>query len=76
MLGAPMAKAWVERHSSSNAAKNHRGQGKASFVPSLKATSKGSNALKSPAAQLKDCTRARELMRSGTVKDDFGIARD
>jgi hypothetical protein len=48
MLGAPMAKTWVEWHSSSSAAKNHRGQGKASFGPSLKATSKGSNALKSP----------------------------
>ena len=50
MLGAPMAKAWVERHSSSNAAKNHRGQGEAPFVPSLKATGQGSNALKSTAA--------------------------
>jgi hypothetical protein len=45
-------------------------------VPSLQAAGKGSNALKSTAAQLERCTRARELMLSSTVKDDFAIARD
>jgi len=45
-------------------------------MPSLKAASQGSNALKSTAAQLKRCARARELMLSSTVKDNLAIARD
>ena len=45
-------------------------------MPSLKAARKGSNVLKSTAAQLKRRTRARELMQSSAVKDDFAIARD
>jgi hypothetical protein len=45
-------------------------------MPSLKAAGKGSNALKSTAAQLKRGTRAREFMQSSTVKDDLPIARD
>jgi len=71
-----MSKAAVERRCSANAAKNHRGHGKAPFVPSLKTAGKGPNPLKSPPAQLQGDTRARQLMRSTTVKDDFAIPRD
>jgi len=47
-LDRPRALFW--RHSSGRAAENHRGQGKAPFVPSLKAAGQGSNAFKSTAA--------------------------
>ena len=50
MLGTTDGESAVERHSSSTAAENHRGQGEAPFVPSLKAAGKRSNALKSTAA--------------------------
>jgi hypothetical protein len=58
------------------AAENHQGEGKASFLPSPKTAGKRSNTLKSTAAQLKRYTRARQLMRLTTIKDDLAIARD
>ena len=47
-LDRPRAPFW--RHGSGRAAENHRGQGEAPIAPSLKASGKGSDALKSTAA--------------------------